>query len=104
MNEKTNLELVKEKMPELVAGWNKMNKAGLLNQIAAEVLDLWAMQERVAAFMEELEKANKRVEDQNATLSRLEETAEWLRCLEGAGVDNWEGYDYALELFEQTKN
>lgn len=22
----------------------------------------------------------------------------WLSCLEGAGVDNWEGYDYAFEI------
>jgi len=24
----------------------------------------------------------------------------WLICLEGAGVDNWEGYEYAQEMFE----
>lgn len=23
-----------------------------------------------------------------------------LRALEGAGVDNWEGYDYAMELLD----
>ena len=23
----------------------------------------------------------------------------WLRALEAAGVDNWDGYDYALELY-----
>lgn len=23
---------------------------------------------------------------------------DWLKCLEAAGVDNWEGYDYAREL------
>lgn len=29
---------------------------------------------------------------------RLQE-AEWeLSCLEAAGVDNWSGYDYAMEL------
>lgn len=27
------------------------------------------------------------------------EDSKWLRCLEDAGVDNWEGYDYARELF-----
>lgn len=23
----------------------------------------------------------------------------WLRCLEGAGVDNWEGHDIAVDRF-----
>ena len=26
-----------------------------------------------------------------------------LNCLEGAGVDNWQGYDDAMELFRQSK-
>lgn len=25
----------------------------------------------------------------------------WLDCLEGAGVDNWEGYDYAQDAYKQ---
>lgn len=24
----------------------------------------------------------------------------WLECLEAAGVDNWDGYDYAQELYD----
>jgi len=24
-----------------------------------------------------------------------------LQCLQGAGVDNWEGYDYAIEMMEE---
>jgi len=35
------------------------------------------------------------------TKERLEELLEMediLRCLQAAGVDNWEGYDYAMEL------
>lgn len=23
-------------------------------------------------------------------------------CLQGAGVDNWEGYDYAREMYKET--
>jgi len=23
----------------------------------------------------------------------------WIECLENAGIDNWEGYDYACELY-----
>ena len=30
--------------------------------------------------------------------NRLLDSAEWLSYLEAAGVDNWEGYDYAHEL------
>lgn len=26
---------------------------------------------------------------------------EWLRCLESAGVDNWDGVDYAYEMFNE---
>ena len=25
----------------------------------------------------------------------------WLEALEGAGVDNWEGYDYAREIYNE---
>jgi len=27
-----------------------------------------------------------------------------LDALEGAGVDNWEGYDYAMEMLEQEND
>jgi hypothetical protein len=29
---------------------------------------------------------------------RLLADSDWLRCLQFAGVDNWEGYDYAKDL------
>lgn len=28
----------------------------------------------------------------------------WLSCLENSGVDNWDGYDYARELFNEGVN
>lgn len=28
----------------------------------------------------------------------------WLNCLENAGVDNWSGYDYARELFNEEES
>jgi PHD/YefM family antitoxin component YafN of YafNO toxin-antitoxin module len=31
----------------------------------------------------------------------LKEDARWLQCLENAGVDNWEGYDFARELWRE---
>lgn len=34
-------------------------------------------------------------------IKRIEEDLNWLECLENAGVDNWSGYDYAQELFNE---
>ena len=31
-------------------------------------------------------------------LTELKDSALWLECLETAGVDNWEGMEYASEL------
>jgi len=33
----------------------------------------------------------------------LLEDSEWLRCLENAGVDNWEGIDFARELLNEQE-
>ena len=27
----------------------------------------------------------------------------WLSCLEAAGVDNWDGFDYALEIMDEKR-
>ena len=32
---------------------------------------------------------------------QLLEDSLWLSALRGAGVDNWEGYDYAMELLRE---
>lgn len=32
--------------------------------------------------------------------AEMKEELRWLQCLEEAGVDNWDGYDYALELYD----
>ena len=31
----------------------------------------------------------------------LLERSNWLAALEAAGVDNWQGYDMAVDMFEQ---
>lgn len=39
------------------------------------------------------------------TLERYEElleNEEWLNALEAAGVDNWEGYDAASDIFQKN--
>lgn len=34
----------------------------------------------------------------------LKKSALWLTCLENAGVDNWEGWDYAVDLLDEYGN
>ena len=36
--------------------------------------------------------------------TRLTERDDWLSCLEAAGVDNWQGYDYAMELSQENRS
>ncbi len=33
------------------------------------------------------------------TVNELDERERWLICLEAAGVDNWEGYDFAADMY-----
>jgi hypothetical protein len=35
--------------------------------------------------------------------TRLQERDQWLECLEAAGVDNWDGYEYAQELLTDVQ-
>lgn len=35
--------------------------------------------------------------------NQLRKDSDWLYYLERAGVDNWDGYDYALELESKMK-
>ena len=37
-------------------------------------------------------------------LKEMQERLRWLDALEGAGVDNWSGYDYAAELFDEEED
>jgi len=44
--------------------------------------------------------------DETVTISKEEyesllEDRKWLQALEGAGVDNWEGYDFAREIYNE---
>ena len=36
-----------------------------------------------------------------ARLERMIKRIAWLDALEAAGVDNWEGYDYAREIYAE---
>lgn len=39
-----------------------------------------------------------------AEYDRLREDSEWLSWLEGAGVDNWEGFDEARAMRDEAEN
>lgn len=44
--------------------------------------------------------------EETITISRKEydsllEDSAWLNCLQNAGVDNWCGWDYARELYQE---
>ena len=41
------------------------------------------------------------VEITEAEYELLLATAKFLECLEMAGVNNWEGYEYALDLYNE---
>lgn len=34
----------------------------------------------------------------------LMEDYHFMRCLEDAGVDNWDGYEYAIELYSEMED
>jgi len=47
--------------------------------------------------------------EEEVTISKKEyeellENQIWVRALEAAGVDNWEGYDIAIDIFDEYKN
>lgn len=44
--------------------------------------------------------------EETVTISKKEyesllEDSKWLKCLKGAGVDNWSGYDFAREIWRE---
>lgn len=41
------------------------------------------------------------IEGLKSKIAELEDDADLLSCLRAAGVDNWDGYDYAIELYEE---
>ena len=46
----------------------------------------------------------KKIEIVTITKKEYEELLDYkecLECLEAAGVDNWEGYDYAMEMYNR---
>jgi hypothetical protein len=40
----------------------------------------------------------------DADIARWKENERWLDALNAAGVENWEGFDYAMRLFQESNN
>lgn len=57
-------------------------------------------------FQEEKKTANqeKMITTLLSNIAELEEDSLFLSCLEGAGVDNWDGYGDAQEMLAEIKN
>lgn len=37
-------------------------------------------------------------------IDELQKRVDWLNCLECAGVDNWNGWEYALDIYNEEYN
>lgn len=48
-----------------------------------------------------IESMEKQVEKYSKQWSEAEQDLLWLRCLEAAGVDNWEGHDIAVDMYTE---
>ena len=51
-------------------------------------------------MQDNLEEINKLLKDNMSGINELLNEQRWLRCLEAAGVDNWEGHDIAVDMYE----
>ena len=55
-------------------------------------------EESMKYFSEKWEEEKVKNEVLQKQVEKLEKRDEWLSCLEAAGVDNWEGYDIAIDM------
>ena len=51
-----------------------------------------------------MDKKNETVTISKEEYDSLVEDSLFLECLQGAGVDNWEGYDAAIEMMDAQKS
>ena len=55
-------------------------------------------------MIEVIQEQEPTVEITQKEYDELLEQGQWLSALEAAGVDNWQGYDCAVELLEEWQN
>lgn len=52
----------------------------------------------VTVRSDELKRLKNRIKELESQVAELEQDSHWLRCLEQAGVDSWEGISEAQEI------
>lgn len=67
--------------------------------------ELFSLQAKYKICLSALDDANDKLKTINYKPSEMtEDDANFLLALRQAGVDNWDGYDLAVELYEQNKS
>ena len=79
-----------EKMRALAAQENRDSEERYLLNMGAGFI------QGQATLIEQLRRENRRI---HQTLHKLEKEKEFLDCLRAVGVDNWDGYKHACELY-----
>jgi len=54
-------------------------------------------------YIDLYKKAEEKIKILDEENEEMQEDVNWLRCLEMAGVDNWEGYDMATDIQNEQK-
>lgn len=54
-------------------------------------------------YLDKIKTLESHVEQLDKRNDDMFEDVIWLRCLEAAGVDNWEGYEIAAEMYNEEK-
>jgi len=54
-------------------------------------------------YIDLYKKAEEKIKILEEENEEMQEDVNWLRCLESAGVDNWEGYDMAIDIQNEQK-
>ena len=75
-----------------------LNKHGILPEQAVNTLNSFT---QVCPEIHPYLFATAKIKCPECANVQLKEDIKFLRCLEAAGVDNWSGYDYAQELFQE---
>jgi hypothetical protein len=64
---------------------------------------IFAMSQQIEALQLLLKEANQEIEKNRSYINKLEEDLEFYYCLEEAGVDNWSGIEYAIDLRDKRR-
>jgi len=60
----------------------------------------WDLAEKIVDLEDQNDKLLSELMSAENKLTQYEDDINWLRALEAAGVDNWEGYEIAYQLYK----